>query len=121
VTLALALAGGACSEAHTPPDGPDGEERPTVTLRDGGAGTPGLSDGPLDRLADAGSPTAGDAAQPPLADCDGLDSEDWTACCSEAGWPCDWETGQGCCAWGPYVPPGDTLPPSRSVTQRVLA
>ena len=89
VTLGLALAG--CSASHDPPP-------PMPEMMSADAGPVWL---------DAGAPE--DAA---MADA-GVNcnlAEDWTACCDENAWDAE----AGCLAWGPYVPPGATMPESRS-------
>jgi hypothetical protein len=95
---ALLVDAGATMEESSPADGGPADGG----LADGGLADGGLADG---GLADGGGPC--------------VVAEDLVACCEAAGWPCDADNSWGCCAWGPYVPPGESLPPSRSASAEV--
>ncbi|MBX3247766.1 MAG: hypothetical protein KF901_11355 [Myxococcales bacterium] len=94
VTLGLALAG--CSASHEAPT-----DRSDAALLDADLDRADSDHGDAGALADAGVHCG--EAFPGFG-------PDWEACCDAQGW--DFEA--GCIAWGPYVPPGAGMPPSRS-------
>ncbi len=109
VTLGLALAG--CSASHEP--APGGAIDAALAVDAGGTETDAGTDAGTDTgraedagmVADAGS--CGDSFGP-----------EWEACCQAR----DWDPDAGCLAWGPYVPPGATMPESRAtITFAALA
>lgn len=104
-TLGLALAGGCYAQHGTEEPEPiaDAAALDMATAPDLGTdlGTDlGVDLGTDMFAADAGAPCALD--------------ESWSECCDRVDWACDGANTWGCCAWGPYVPPGDgALPSSR--------
>jgi hypothetical protein len=112
VTLGLALTGGCYRDHGTPV--------PAVEVAENDAGRSAGLVASIDAGSDAGSDAGFDAGLTADAGqaCDRTsETWSWTECCDALGWPCDDLNEWGCCAWGPYVPPGDALPESRVITQ----
>lgn len=113
VTLGLALAG--CSRSHaTQAEDAGREDGGAVAVISDAGGAPDAGPLAVDAGQDAGDPVASTDAGVCAVD------EDWSDCCDRLEWPCDPENSWGCCAWGPYAPPGDALPESRVQAAQAL-